>query len=233
MSETTTTELTDTAAATPPSAAPADAPPAPVAERPDSSPETEAGGATILGGEPEAAAGEAEAGEASGEATVPEKYELAMPEGFVVNADALAEAEGIFRELGLTNDAANKLVPAAVRLVEDTLAKVHAATAQLDAERRKAWADEVMADPELGGSEENHAKVKAIAAKAIDAFAGEEFRQMVNESGLGNHPALVRAFYRVGKAIGEDSLNAVAAPAQSAQQRASNWYGPEYLGQKS
>lgn len=236
MTETTTTSDSDTAPANSPSADQAVAPPAPVAEKPGSSPENVAGGATILGGETDTAdapEGDAPEGDKAAEITVPEKYELVMPEGFTVNAEALSEAEGIFKELGLTNEAANKLVPAAVKLVEDTLAKVTAATAQMDAERRKAWADEVLADPELGGNEENHAKVKALSAKALDAFAGVEFREMVNESGLGNHPALVRAFYRIGQAIGEDTLNTIAAPQQSQQQRGSSWYGPEYSGQKS
>ena len=52
---------------------------------------------------------------------------------------------------------------------------------------------------------------RAIAAKAIDKFCGPEVRQILEQSGLGNHPALVRAFVRIGKTISEDSISGAAA----------------------
>jgi hypothetical protein len=40
----------------------------------------------------------------------------------------------------------------------------------------------------------------------MDAFATPELRTLLNESGLGNHPEIIRAFYRAGKAISEDGF---------------------------
>jgi hypothetical protein len=45
-----------------------------------------------------------------------------------------------------------------------------------------------------------------IAAKAIERFGDPELRQILNETGLGNHKAVVSFFNKIGKAISEDSF---------------------------
>lgn len=42
------------------------------------------------------------------------------------------------------------------------------------------------------------------AVHAADVFGGPELRQLLEETGLGNHPAIVRTFAQVGKRIAED-----------------------------
>jgi hypothetical protein len=37
-------------------------------------------------------------------------------------------------------------------------------------------------------------------------FGGDELKQVLNESGLGNHPALFKAFAKIGKAMSEDTF---------------------------
>ena len=53
------------------------------------------------------------------------------------------------------------------------------------------------------------------AVRAADVFGGPELRQLLEETGLGNHPAIVRTFAEVAKRMREDiSLGAsTAAPA--------------------
>jgi len=45
-----------------------------------------------------------------------------------------------------------------------------------------------------------------IAQKAVSAFGGEEAKAFFNESGLGNHPAMIKMMVAAGKNIGEDRL---------------------------
>jgi hypothetical protein len=45
-----------------------------------------------------------------------------------------------------------------------------------------------------------------VAKKALDAFGTAELRSLLNESGLGNHPEVIRFMFRAGKAISEDSM---------------------------
>jgi hypothetical protein len=146
-------------------------------------------------------------GEESGEAAAtPEKYELTAPEGFTLDQEAVDTATPVFKELGLTNEQAQKLMPVAAdfakrigdRLTGDLLGKV--------SEERKAWLETSRSDQEIGGA--NWDQSLTVAAKAMDQLGfvkGSPLRNILDESGLGNHPEMIRAFVRVGKAIGEDA----------------------------
>lgn len=52
------------------------------------------------------------------------------------------------------------------------------------------------------------------AVRAADEFGGKELRQLLEETGLGNHPAMVRAFAVVGKRMMED-ISVTGAPGTS------------------
>ena len=64
------------------------------------------------------------------------------------------------------------------------------------------WVSAARADKEFGGDklQEN----LATANKALEAFATPELRAWLVETGAGNHPEVIRAFYRIGQAISED-----------------------------
>lgn len=42
------------------------------------------------------------------------------------------------------------------------------------------------------------------AVRAADAFGGADLRQLLEETGLGNHPVMVRTFHAVAQRISED-----------------------------
>jgi hypothetical protein len=170
---------------------------------------------TALGGAGEAVAeAAAESGEAAAETEaaeaakpdVPEAYELAAPEGMTLNPADIEVATPVFKELGLNNEQANKLIPVAAafakRIGDDLNNQI---LTQVSAER-KQWLDSSKADPEIGGA--NWDKTIATGAMALDKLgytAGTPFRTLLNDSGLGNHPEMIRAFKRIGDAIGEDA----------------------------
>ena len=53
----------------------------------------------------------------------------------------------------------------------------------------------------------------SVLKKALDQFGTPELRALLNDSGMGNNPEVIRAFYRVGKAISEDKfVGGKAAP---------------------
>ena len=58
-------------------------------------------------------------------------------------------------------------------------------------------------DEEFGG--ENLSSNLEVAKSALDAFGTDPLKQLLAESGLGNHPEVIRFMYRAGKAISEDS----------------------------
>lgn len=126
-----------------------------------------------------------------------ETYEFAPPEGKEFSPEVIGAFTDVARELNLTNEQAqaaiNKLAPAFA-------AREAAAMEQA----REAWVGEANSDKEFGGAQ--FAENLAVAKKAVDAFASPELRTLLEESGLGNHPEVIRVFYRAGKAISEDSF---------------------------
>lgn len=141
---------------------------------------------------------------------LPERYELMAPEGLTLDADTLADADPVFRELGLDNARAQKLVPVAARFGERIAAQAAEAANRAIlsevVEQRKSWATEAQRDPEIGGNRWN--ETLALSAKALDALGypkGSPFRNFLTDSGLANHPEMIRAMRRIGAVVGEDS----------------------------
>lgn len=123
------------------------------------------------------------------------------PEGMELDEKLLGEIAPIFKEAGLSQEVVQSLV--------DKYA-VHVQTQTTDAlEQQKTawdtqltdWKEETKKDHGAGLSE-----VLSFAAKAIDKFGSPRLREVLDETGLGNHPELVKIFSRIGKAVSEDSF---------------------------
>lgn len=174
--------------------------------------------------EGEAAEGEKALGAKPEGAEVPDTYDLKL-EGAELDAKAVEAATPVFKELGLTNDQANKLMPVADAFAKSITERNNQAILEGVATQRKEWLDTAKADKEIGGQQFDANLV--VAAKALDqlGFAkGSPFRALLDESGLGNHPEMIRAFVKVGKAIGEDSDFARGTGSAAKQDRLSTLY---------
>lgn len=170
---------------------------------------TDAGAGSAEGGADEGAkAPEATASDNS----VPDTYELklttAAEDGTETTVDldpVLVEtATPLLKEAGLNNEQANKLLPLVPKVQEQLLKQQSDQFAAVKAD----WAKQTSDDPEIGGK--NLDETKRLAAKALDHFTGpaddkNEFRKLLNETGLGNHPVMVRAFRQIGASLSEDS----------------------------
>ncbi|HDX8826597.1 TPA: peptidase [Klebsiella michiganensis] len=130
----------------------------------------------------------------------PEKYEFQAGEGVELDAEALKDFEPVARELNLTNDQAQKLVDAYPKI----LAGVQQRQTEAWQAQTEQWAADVKADKEVGGDKLT-ANLSA-AQRALDQFGTPELREYLDGTGLGNHPELVKAFIKVGKAMSEDGV---------------------------
>lgn len=131
----------------------------------------------------------------------PENYEdFTLPEGMEVDSELLDEARPLFKELNLTQEQAQKLVDLQSKYVRE------AAEKQLDAwkETVTTWADESKKDKEFGGAKFEESL--GYARTAIKQFATDDFKEMLNVSGTGNHKEMIRFLTRVGKAISDDKI---------------------------
>lgn len=136
-------------------------------------------------------------------AKAPEKYEFKPAEGFELNEALASEFTPVLRELDLTQEQADKLVAFAPRLIEQSVdAAVSKTLESIGFADAKDWAANSKTDKEFGGDKfaENLAVVKA----ARDQFATPELRKLLETTPLGNHPEVLRLFYRIGKQITAD-----------------------------
>ena len=127
----------------------------------------------------------------------PEAYEFKAAEGQTFDPEFVKSYSEVARELDMTQEAAQTMLDK----VGPVLAQQQAAQI---AKVRAEWADASKTDKEFGGAQfdEN----LAIAKQSIDKFATPEFKQMLDDTGLGNHPEWIRYCYRVSKAFAPDTL---------------------------
>lgn len=136
---------------------------------------------------------------------VPETYaDFTMPEGVEVDAAMLGEFNAVAKELGLTQAQAQKLVDLQTKAAAAGETGRGEQLQKMIEAQQNAWANEVKNDPELGGAKFD--QTISTAVKAVSTFFGDDFRTLLNESGIGNHPALVRGMHKIGLALSEDKL---------------------------
>ena len=129
----------------------------------------------------------------------PEKYEFNAKVADAPNEldpEVLTAFGEVAKELDLPQEAAQKVL--------DKVAPVMQARQAQEVEKaRTEWAERSQSDEEFGG--ENLNANLEVAKSALNAFGTDPFKQLLQESGLGNHPEVIRFMYRAGKAISEDS----------------------------
>ena len=126
----------------------------------------------------------------------PVEYTFTTPEGAAPLDPKRVEAfTALAKELKLPADTAQKVVDLAAQEAKAS-AEAHTALVQ-------SWADEVKADKALGG--DNLSASALVARKAID-LGPPELKELLNSTGLGNHPAVFKWAYAVGKALSEDTF---------------------------
>jgi len=140
------------------------------------------------------------------EAQAPESYDLKMPEGVELDKAAADEFTAIAKEMKLPADAAQKLA--------DVGAKMAQRQVEAHAKLVESWTESVKTDKEIGG--DKLAENLGIARKALDQFGTPELKDVLNMTGFGNHPAVIRAFYKIGKAISEDGFVKGSTPSAAA-----------------
>jgi hypothetical protein len=163
---------------------------------------------TLLGeaSDAEAAAEKADEGEkAEAKDAKPVEYgDFKLPEGIAVPEAQFEKFKETARANGLTQAAAQDLLDLHLAIVQQSVAD-HAETVS-------AWAEAVKADPEIGGGKYDDSLVAARAA--ISKFGDDELKAFFNQTGIGNHPALVRFAAKIGRAVREAGFTAARAAGQ-------------------
>ena len=138
---------------------------------------------------------------------VPEKYEIKFGDK---EADpAILEAfTPIAKDLGLTNEQAQKLATFHNDQVQALLTSQTQVQSEAWANVQKQWVSDARADKEYGhlAGGKTFDENMSMVAKAMQQFGTPALNKALVDSGMGNHPEIARMMFRVGKAISEDSI---------------------------
>ncbi|QBF27161.1 peptidase [Pseudomonas tructae] len=136
----------------------------------------------------------------------PEAYKFeSLPEGYTLDEAAAAEWSTTFKELGLSQESVDKLVAADAKRQQGVVDAMQAQFAEAHKQQVGEWIAQVKADPEIGGAK--FAENVEIARSAIKAYGSPELSKLLKETGLGSHPALLKAFHKAGLELGEGRLH--------------------------
>lgn len=136
------------------------------------------------------------AAEAKADEAKPVEYaDFKLPDGMAKDSDEVKALVEEAKAFGLNQDAAQKFIDRELGRTQQQATQVTEAV--------KFWAKQSVEDSEFGGE-----KVKenlAIAERGIEAFGTPALRQLLKTTGLGNHPEIIRAFWKAGKTVMEDT----------------------------
>lgn len=132
---------------------------------------------------------------------LPETYEFKVPEGMEIDNNFATAMQPVLKDLALTQEQADKLVSVYTEQLN------HSQEAQQQAKTLQAeeYVKTLKADKEFGGAAFDSNVSTALSA--VNKFASDDVKQVLNETGLGNHPAIVKMFHQIGTAISEDSFS--------------------------
>lgn len=133
---------------------------------------------------------------------VPEKYEdFKFPEGFEAPEGFGSEISTLAKELGLDQEKAQSLADKAAGLVKASAESVKATVDNAKVE----WESQLKTDPQYGGDKLN--ENLAIAKVGLKAFDPEgKLLAVLEQSGLGSHPEMVKTFIRIGQTVKETDM---------------------------
>lgn len=157
--------------------------------------------------------------------TVQPELKLTLPEGVKADEALLSDFTAVAKESGLKQEYAQKIVDSFVK----AQGRVIQGFEQERAANNQAWLAAAKRDKEYGG--QSFDKNALVARAAMSQFATPEFSKFLDETGLTNHPEMVRFCFRVGKAIAsEDSIAGTAGSGPGAapsrdERLASKLYG--------
>jgi hypothetical protein len=151
--------------------------------------------------------------------TKSEDYTLAPIEGGVLDEAGVAQVQTLAKDLGLSKEAAEKLLTA-----QDAAFKANQ-DAQLSAweARKSEWVEACKADPEIGGAKAEVAD-KHLAAVLQRFDSTGEFTKELEATGFDKHPIVRRFIARIGASMSEDGGAGAGAPAAKPKTRAEILY---------
>lgn len=189
--------------------------------------------------EPLAEVKEPEQGGQSEEPAPPPTYEaFKVPEDVSLDNDRVSAFTGILAELETTGKVDHSLVQEfgqkAVNFHIEEIKKATQAVTDMYAqtwERQKLeWKDQFLKDPEMGGNRFQTTVDSALTFIRTHGGTSEqqaEFKALMETSGLGNHPVMIRMLANAGRAMSEGQQLSNVKPVSTPKSKTATLYGKQ------
>lgn len=130
----------------------------------------------------------------------PEGYQLpedGMPENMPLDEAAMGDLRSAAHSLGMNKQQFAGLVR---YMAEKSAENQESRSAAMEHSREEAVAE---LRSEFGAAFDQNV---TMARDAVEKFGGDSLKQVLDKTGLGNHPEVVKAFAKVGRLIAEDEI---------------------------
>jgi hypothetical protein len=132
---------------------------------------------------------------------VPEKYDFKIPEGTTIDDEIMGEVSAFAKENNLPMKEAQRIADLGAKMLvkqqESRMAEYETI--------KEGWLTSAKTDKEIGA---DISKGKdSIAARAFNTIATPEMKEMVDQYGIGNHPEVLRMFYRLAPFMADDKMH--------------------------
>lgn len=149
----------------------------------------------------------------------PDTYaDFVLPEGVTMDESLLSEVLPMFKEIGATQEQAQKFIDLQAKQVQASSQKQVDTFNQL----MDDWRGESKNDSEIGG--DAFEKNIKTAQSAINKYGTPELKQLMEDHGVGNHPEMIRFMVKVGRTLSEDVPGATGANSSKPKDRISTLY---------
>lgn len=128
------------------------------------------------------------------------QYDLKLSENSLLDPAKVDEIKAYAKSKNLSPEQAQDLLNR-----EEALLKSFVNEQQEEIKKAsEEWKKQALLDKEIGG--ENFNKNVEFAHRAMKRFGNETLTKYLDESGLGNHPDVIRMFMKIGQAMAEDKI---------------------------
>lgn len=132
--------------------------------------------------------------------TAPEKYEVKLKD-MEVDSVLLESLTPVLKKHGVTNEALQELATVYAPHIQQLMQTQQQQALDFHKEQVDGWKADTLKN--LGTTAKQDL---ALASRFIDRFGTAEVREILDATGLGNHPEVVKLFVNAGKAISEDAF---------------------------
>lgn len=131
---------------------------------------------------------------------VPEKYEFTIPEGVTIDEALMTDVSTFAADNKLSIGEAQKIADMGVQL----MTKQQELRETQFNEIKAGWLETAKTDTEIGADVSKGEE--SLAARAFNTIATPEMKELVDHYGIGNHPEMLRMFFRLSSLMGDDGM---------------------------